>query len=108
MAGGRVLAARGLDSITPLAARLAEREAWRRTTGRSLHRLAKAQRLEARQPQRSAPQALAVAQPFGASYGDMAKRVRALVAVCLRVLSAAAPDRVEDDQNRAGHGRVTG
>ena len=42
--------------------------------------------------------------PRGAGFGDMAERVGALVAVSLGVLRAAAADRIEDDENRAGHG----
>ena len=104
MAGGRILAARGLDAKAPLAARFGERKAPRRAAGRSLHRVAKAERLEARQPQGAAAQALAVAFACRAGLGDMAERIRSLIAVSLGVLRAAAAGGVEDDEDRAGHG----
>ena len=104
MAGRRVLAARGLDAEAPLSARLGERKARRRAAGRSLHRLAEPERFEARQPQGAAPQAVAVALAAGAGFRDMAERVGALIAVSLGVRCAAAADRIEDDENRAGHG----
>ena len=41
--------------------------------------------------------------PSAQACRDMAERVRALVAIRSRVLGAAAADRVENDQDRAGH-----
>ena len=62
--------------------------------------MAKTERFEPRQPQRPAPQAFAVAFALRASLGDMAERVRALVAVSRRILRPAAADRIEDDEDR--------
>ncbi len=103
MAGGRVLAARGLDAIAPLPARFGKGEAPRRAAGRGLHGAAEAEGLEARQTQRPAPQAVPVALPEGAGLRNVAQRVRALVAVSLGVLSAAAAGGIKDDENGAGH-----
>src|SRR6185437_1558659 len=108
MAGRRVLAAGGLDSIAPLAARLGKGEERRRAAGRGLHRPAKPERLEARQLQGPAPQAVAIAASLGASVGDVAQRIGALVAVGRRILGAAAADRIEDDEDGAGHWRFSG
>jgi hypothetical protein len=67
--------------------------------------MAQAQRIEIRKHEWSLPQALAITPPVGAGFRDMAERVRALVAIGFGVLRAAAADRIEDDQDGAGHFR---
>ena len=64
--------------------------------------MAKAQPPEARQAQGAAPQALAIAFALGASFGDVAQRIRALVAIGFRIVRAAAADRIEDDEDGPG------
>src|ERR1700722_6705915 len=103
MAGRRILAARSLDSVAPLAARLRKRKAGRRSAARSLHGMAKPQRLEPRQFQGSAPQSVAVAASVSTSFGDVAQRIRALIAINVCILCAAATDGIENNENRAGH-----
>ncbi len=66
--------------------------------------MAEPERLETRQPQRAAPQSDAIAPPGGASFSDVAEGVGAHIAVSHGVLGAAAADRVEDDEDGAGHG----
>ena len=70
--------------------------------------MAEAERGEIGKVQRPAPEAVAVAEAERAGLGDMAERVGALVAVGRGVLGAAAADRIEDDEDGAGHGRLTG
>ncbi len=65
--------------------------------------MAEAERVEARQIERPAPQAVAVAAAERAGLGDVAERIRTLVAVGLCVFRAAAADRIENDEDRAGH-----
>ena len=103
MAGGRVLAARRLDPIAPLAAGSRQREARRRPPGRGHHRVAEAERVETRKAERPAPQAVAIASAERAGLGDMAERVGAFVAVSRGVVRAAAADRIEHDDDGAGH-----
>src|SRR5277367_1252550 len=79
MPGWRILAARSLDSVAPLAARLRKRQARRRAAARSPDGVAEAQRLEPRQFQRSASQSVAIAPSIGAGFGNMAERIRALI-----------------------------
>ena len=55
-----------------------------------------AERLEAGQAQGAAPQAEAVAEPQRTGLGDMAERIRALVAIGSGVLGAAAADRIRE------------
>src|SRR5208282_2917677 len=107
VAGGRILAARGLDSVTPLPARAIHGEAGRRTAGRGLDRVAEAERVEAWKAERPAPQPVPIAEAKRAGLGDMAERVGALVAVSPGVFRAAAADRVEHDDDGAGHKRLT-
>ena len=65
--------------------------------------MAKPQRLEARQFERSASQSVAIAASLSAGFGDVAERIRALVAISVRVLGAAATDKIKNDEDRAGH-----
>ena len=53
--------------------------------------------------QRPAPQAVAIAEAQRARFDDVAERVGPFVAVGRRVLGAAAADRIEDDEDGAGH-----
>ena len=70
--------------------------------------MAKAERVEMRQIERPAPQALAVAAAKRAGLGDVAERVGPFVAVNLGVPRTAAADRIENDEDRARHGALTG
>ena len=56
-----------------------------------------------RQAQRAEAQPVAVALAMRAGFGDMAEGVGARVAVGTRILSPADADRIEDDDQRAGH-----
>src|ERR1700722_5999393 len=103
MARRRVLAAGSLDSVAPLAARLRKRKAGRSAAGRRLHRVAKPQRLKPRQFQRSSPQSVAVAASVSTGFGGVAQRIRALIAISFCILRAAATDRIENNEKRAGH-----
>ena len=58
---------------------------------------------EIRQGQRAAAQPGAVAPTLRTGQGDMAERIGAGIAVEMRVLGAAAADRIEHDQDRPGH-----
>ena len=49
------------------------------------------------------PQAVAIAAAERAGFRDVAERVGALVAVSGGVLRAAAADRIENDEDGAGH-----
>ena len=63
---------------------------------------------EAGDMQRPAPEAVAVAQAQRASLDDMAERIGALIAIGRSIRRAAAADRIEDDDHRAAHWRLTG
>ena len=106
VAGGRVLAARGLDAVAPSPGGLAERlEVRRHPPGRGLAGKPESQRDEVRQVQRALAQPGAVALPPGASLGDVADRVGAGIAIGRRILRPADADGVEHDDQRAGHRR---
>ena len=60
-----------------------------------------------RQAQRARAQPVAVALAMRAGFGDMAERVGAGVAVGGRILGPADADRIEDDDQHAGHDHAT-
>ena len=104
MAGGRVLAARGLDAIAPLRARRRTFEARRLAPRRGVQDEAETHGVEVRQTQRPGAQAGAVALPERAGLRDMAERIGARVAIISGVFGAAAADGIQHDDHAAGHG----
>ena len=98
MAGRRVLAARGLDAIAPLAARLGQREA-RAARGRSRRCIARPSPSASRcgSPSGPAPQACAVAPPVARRpprYGRACRRPRRH-----RLSASAAPPQPTEFEN---------
>jgi hypothetical protein len=102
----RVFAFGGFDAEAPSPGHGSRwRKVRRQTTGRGLAGEAKSEFSEIRQPKRSIAQTVAVPLPARAGLGDVPDRVGARVAIGARILGTADADRVEHDEERAGHQR---
>ena len=105
MAGGCVLAGRGLDgmSVGPI-----DRTGWlepgRDAAARPLGGETEAETRQIRQREGAGSKARAITRPGGTGFRDMAERVRPLVAVAGSVRPSADADRIEDDEKDARHG----
>jgi len=103
MAGRRILARRALDPKTPEPAGwLRAREARRQDSGRGLGGKTKTQGVEMGHMQGTAAQIFPAAFALGAGSRNMAERIGARIAKLGRVFGAAAANRIENEEERAG------